>query len=168
MDKSETELDKLINKLEVCPNCKSVVNGDKYCHNCGKYLLEDNSSIEEQTIKAESKTKSDTETKGEKKINTIQAMFIGIAVALLVFGIVIIVSIKTDTSVSSSSNGKLTYANYNKIQIGMSYSEVIKILGNYSSSENSIGLVYCFWLPTDKTGAVTDIVSICFKERKSV
>ncbi len=39
MNDDEKSLDNLMNNLEVCPNCKAVVNGERYCHNCGKDLL---------------------------------------------------------------------------------------------------------------------------------
>lgn len=39
MDENEKKLNNLINKIETCPNCKAVVNGDKFCHNCGKKLV---------------------------------------------------------------------------------------------------------------------------------
>lgn len=39
MNEDEKNLDNFINNLEVCPNCKAVVNGERYCHNCGKDLL---------------------------------------------------------------------------------------------------------------------------------
>lgn len=39
MYENEKKLNNLINKIETCPNCKAVVNGDKFCHNCGKKLV---------------------------------------------------------------------------------------------------------------------------------
>ena len=41
MENGEKEIDEVIKKIEVCPNCKAITNGEKYCHNCGKYLLDD-------------------------------------------------------------------------------------------------------------------------------
>lgn len=33
-------LNESIKKLEVCPECKAVINGENFCHNCGKNLYE--------------------------------------------------------------------------------------------------------------------------------
>lgn len=44
MDKNEMELNEVIDRLETCPNCKAVVNGDKFCHNCGKNLEDSNNN----------------------------------------------------------------------------------------------------------------------------
>lgn len=44
MDKNEEELNDIISRIKTCPNCKAVVNGDKFCHNCGMNLEEENTS----------------------------------------------------------------------------------------------------------------------------
>ena len=41
MDNEDKKLNEVIKQIQVCPVCKAVTNGDKYCHNCGKYLLEE-------------------------------------------------------------------------------------------------------------------------------
>ena len=38
MDKNEEELNDIISRIKTCPNCKAVVNNDKFCHNCGMNL----------------------------------------------------------------------------------------------------------------------------------
>lgn len=40
MNNEEENLKEVIEKLEVCPVCKAVTNGDKFCHNCGTNLEE--------------------------------------------------------------------------------------------------------------------------------
>lgn len=166
MDKKETEFDEVINKLKVCPNCKAIVNGETYCHNCGKYLSEDKISTEkEQSNESEIGENSTIEAQGGKKINAIQGMFIGIAVSLVVAVIGIIIAF-TDTTGNTSTKGTVTLSNYYKIEEGMSYDKVIDLLGNYSSKENAFNMVYCFWLPTDRNGNVTDIVSVTFIDGK--
>lgn len=72
----------------------------------------------------------------------------------------------TEPSTNQGTKGKVTLSNYNQISVGMSYNKVIDLLGQYSSKENSVGLVYCFWFSTDQYGNVTDIVQIVFDNGK--
>ena len=50
MNKEEQKLNEFIDKIEVCPVCKAVTNGDKFCHNCGTDLTEYQNNNSEHKI----------------------------------------------------------------------------------------------------------------------
>lgn len=61
MDKNEEELNDIISKIKTCPNCKAVVNGDKFCHNCGMNLEEENTSENSSENTFEENANNETE-----------------------------------------------------------------------------------------------------------
>lgn len=61
MDKNEEELNDIISRIKTCPNCKAVVNGDKFCHNCGMNLEEENTSENSSENTFEENTNNETQ-----------------------------------------------------------------------------------------------------------
>ena len=120
-----------------CPNCHATVAAGRFCSNCAGPLA----------IVPQSSARSNT-------VSTIKLIL-----ALLIFAGVFLVgaiftnfyglgSIKSSSSTDTTPQSGITLANYNRIQDGMSYSQVIEILGKAGqeiSSTNIAGFktVWC-------------------------
>lgn len=115
---------------------------------------------------------STTEENKDKDINSNTTNYIKtivyviITILLCVIIVTFIFTRNTEPSTNQGTKGKVTLSNYNQISVGMSYNKVIDLLGQYSSKENAVGLVYCFWFSTDQYGNVTDIIQIVFDNGK--
>ena len=150
MDNDEEELNDIINRIKTCPNCKAVVNNDKFCHNCGKSLLED-------TYTEEEKVEEDTKENKRKKVTPIQVI-----VMIVSLGILLIVIALIPVYVDRKDEGAPTLSNYYKIENGMSYDRVINILGTPYGTEQAYGYVLCSWFPKDTYGNTFALVTVSF------
>ena len=56
---------------------------------------------------------------------------------------------------------KVNQENYNKLQVGMKYSEVTAILGKATNCQESMGAKSCVWGKEDKKISVTFIGGSC-------
>ena len=127
-----------------CKNCgKELLSNEKYCSDCGK------SVISEQTSCTNDKTAKRNKSKG--KITGIVPGLILIVFIVIIVGFVNLTSTQTNSNPtntnenknsSTNSNGALiTLDEFNKIETGMSYEDVVNIIGSNGtlSSESSIG-----------------------------
>ncbi len=127
-----------------CKNCgKELLSDEKYCSSCG------NSTNSEQIPYANDKTTKKKKNKG--KITGIVPGLLLIMFITIIVGFVNLTSTQTNSNPTnvnedknSSNNSKgalITLDEFNKIETGMSYKDVVNIIGANGtlSSESSIG-----------------------------
>ena len=89
--------------------------------------------------------------------NNTKGVWIGIVGFLVLFIIVVAVFVSVSEGDGSTSSNYLTYSNYTKIENGMSYSQVVDILGGHqgvldtSSSYGGYTLSYYTWSNSSET-----------------
>ena len=120
-----------------------MVSDEKYCSGCGKLVSLEQSSYTDDKITKKKKNKG--------KITGIVPGLILIVFIVIIVGFVNLTSTQTNSNPtntnenknsSTNSNGALiTLDEFNKIETGMSYEDVVNIIGSNGtlSSESSIG-----------------------------
>lgn len=159
MDNEEQKLNEIIDRIEVCPVCKAVTNGDRFCHNCGKNLLNDNYTEEEKV--EEEAQEEDIKVHKRRKLTPVQVILMSVSL-----GIFLIVIALIPVYVDRKNEGSPTLSNYYKIENGMSYDRVINILGNPYGTEQAYGYVLCSWFPKDNYGNTLALVTVGFTDGK--
>lgn len=105
MDKNETELNEVINIIKTCPNCKAVVNGEKFCHNCGMNLEEFNNIVDEKKDeKVKFETESNRESQEQRNSNITTGKLMLIIMGCIIFVVVasfIIVQCRDSTTLEN-------------------------------------------------------------------
>ena len=127
-----------------CKNCgKELLSNEKYCSSCG------NSTISDQISYTNDKTTKKKKNKG-KITGIVPGLLLIIFIAIIV-GFVNLTSTQTNSNPTnvnedknSNNNSKgalITLDEFNKIETGMSYEDVVNIIGSNGtlSSESSIG-----------------------------
>lgn len=82
MDKNEMELNNII---KTCPNCKSVVNDDKFCRVCGEQLLGNDNKPKTENDISDNRTNYQHNTNKNKYIKPIIISIIVIIILVIIF-----------------------------------------------------------------------------------
>ena len=100
MNDEENELNQFMEGLKTCPQCKAVVNGERYCHNCGREIsnhtsvensqnlnniIKDHKSETQNYIPERNTSKKNTNSKKTICITAIIGIIIAIFIGYLIY-----------------------------------------------------------------------------------
>ena len=123
MDKNEMEFNDIINRIKTCPNCKAVVNDDKFCHNCGAKLTS-NDDILKEDVKEDNE---DINVEEKKTISIKKKILISIAISFVVIlSVLIPILINTSSNISTNDEDLLTSSSYTTNEVGNNEKDIFE------------------------------------------
>ena len=123
MDNEEQKLNEIIDRIEVCPVCKAVTNGDKFCHNCGAKLT-NSEDIPKEEVK---KDNTDINMKGKKRLSIKKKILISIAIGFVaILTVLIPLLINTSSDKSNNIENSLASSNYSANEVSNNEKDIFE------------------------------------------